>query len=549
MKNNKRYCIGIDTGGTYTDAVIVEADTGTVVAAAKSPTTHYNIQRGIQSVIEKVLTVSQVTAADVIKTSVSTTLATNALVENKGADVALFVIGFNQRLEVPAVAARFVPGGHTIKGDEVEPLGIQYIVDGVNELKNDVEAWAVCSSMAFMNPVHELVAAKAVKLVSDAPVFCSHEASSKAGMKERASTACLNAQLLPVMEKFLTGISNALTACGISGEVLVVRGDATAMQMQEALTHAASTIASGPAATALFGAKKTDSTHALILDVGGTTTDITLIKDGNPVIDTGGMSIGKWETHVEAVEMFTVGVGGDSLVQLSQGKPMTVGPARVTPVCMARAIPAPDEWIGQGRLSRCISMAPDVPQSTIESSAILSCLKEYGSMTPKALLERLGIAEITFEQDLTKLLHKQYILEVGFTPTDALHVLGKLTIGNTEYAQQAAKKLAAIEDCTDMEFAQKVLNNAEKTVEETVLKHLSKREIGGNLASYLTSRERHQLLEISVSLNVPMIGIGAAAPYLLTNVAKRLNTTIHFPEHYSVGNALGSVFMAERNCL
>ncbi|WP_290919916.1 hydantoinase/oxoprolinase family protein [Halodesulfovibrio sp.] len=549
MKNSKRYCIGIDTGGTYTDAVIVEADTGNVVTTAKSPTTHYDIQKGIQAVIEKVLAVSQVAASDIIKTSVSTTLATNALVENKGADVALFVIGFNQRLEVPAVAARFVPGGHTIKGDEVEPLGIQYIVDGVNELKKDVEAWAVCSSMAFMNPVHELVAAKAVKLVSDAPVFCSHEASSKAGMKERASTACLNAQLLPVMQKFLSGISNALSECGISGEVLVVRGDATAMQMQEALTHAASTIASGPAATALFGAKRTNSTHALILDVGGTTTDITLIKDGNPVIDTAGMSIGKWETHVEAVEMFTVGVGGDSLVQLSQGKPMTVGPARVTPVCMARAIPAPDEWIGQGRLSRCISMAPDISQDTINASAILSCLKEYGSMTPSALLEQLGIAEITFEQDLTKLLHKQYVHEIGFTPTDALHVLGKLTIGNSKYAQQAAKKLAIIDGCSEKEFAQKVLTNAERTIEETVLKHLSKREIGGNLASYLTSRERHQLLEISVSLNVPMIGIGAAAPYLLTNVAKRLNTTICFPEHYSVGNALGSVFMAERNCL
>ncbi|OBQ54869.1 hydantoinase/oxoprolinase family protein [Halodesulfovibrio spirochaetisodalis] len=548
MVTDKRYCIGIDTGGTFTDAVIVDTVSGAVVCTAKSPTTHYDIQKGIQSVVEKVLAASAVSPDAIARTCVSTTLATNALVENKGADVALFVIGFNQRLEVPAVAARFVPGGHTIKGEEVEPLGIQYIVDGVNELKNDVEAWAVCSSMAFVNPVHELVAAKAVKLVSEAPVFCSHEASCRAGMKERASTACLNAQLLPVMKKFLSGISNALTACGISGEVLVVRGDATAMNMQEALTHAATTIASGPAATALFGAKTTNTTDALILDVGGTTTDITLIKDGKPVVDTSGMSIGKWETHVEAVEMFTVGVGGDSLVHLTNGKPMEVGPARVTPVCMARDIPAPETWIGQSRLSRCITMLPDVSHENITASPILAALQEHGGMTPHALLTLLGVAEITFEQELTKLLHKQHVREVGFTPTDALHVLDKLSIGDQDAACNAAKTLADIEGCSAEGFARSVLTKAERTIEETVLRHLSKREIGGNLVGYLANREENQLLQITVSLNVPMIGIGAAAPYLLTNVAKRLNTTISFPEHFAVGNALGSVFMAERNC-
>lgn len=548
MEKEKRYCIGIDTGGTYTDAVIVDKASGSVVATAKSPTTHYNIQKGIQSVVEQVLNVSGINPDDIGKTCVSTTLATNALVENKGADVALFVIGFNQRLEVPAVAARFVPGGHTIKGEEVEPLGINYIVDGVNELKNDVEAWAVCSSMAFINPVHELVAAKAVKLVSDAPVFCSHEASSRAGMKERASTACLNAQLLPVMQKFLSGISSALTACGITGEVLVVRGDATTMQMQEALTHAASTIASGPAATALFGAKATNTTDALILDVGGTTTDITLIKDGKPVVDTAGMSIGKWETHVEAVEMFTVGIGGDSLVQLTSGKPMQVGPARVTPICMARAVPAPETWIGQDKLSRCIAMAPDVSQERIEKSTILTCLTEHGSMTPHALLKQLSMAEITFEQELKKLLHKQDVIEIGFTPTDALHVLNKLEIGDRDTALSAANILAAIEGCTVEELAERVVRQAERVIEETVLRHLSKREIGGNLAGYLANREENQLLQITVSLNVPMIGIGAAAPFLLTNVAKRLNTTITFPDHFAVGNALGSVFMAEKTC-
>lgn len=548
MGSSKKYSIGIDTGGTFTDAVVVALDSGEVITSAKSPTTHYDIQQGIQQTIKKVLQSSQIPPDQIVTTCVSTTLATNALVEGKGADVGLFVIGFNQRLEVPAVAARYVPGGHTIKGQEVEPLGIQYIVDGVNELKNDVDAWAVCSSMAFMNPTHELVAAKAVKLVSDAPVFCSHEASSRAGMKERASTACLNAQLLPVMQKFLSGIKGALSQCGIKSKVLVVRGDATAMAMNDALSHAATTIASGPAATALFGSKASNQKDALILDVGGTTTDITLIKNGNPVIDAVGMSIGKWETHVQAVEMFTVGVGGDSLVQLTRGKPTTVGPARVTPICMARAIPAPDLWIGQDKDSRCIACVPNLSAETMAASAVLSCLNEYGAMTPHALLEKLSLAEITLEQELKKLFHNQQIVETGFTPTDALHVLGKLKIGDAQSARCAAERLAAIEGCTAEEFSSRVITLAERKIEETVLRHITRREIGGNLAGYLANREANNLLQVSVSLNIPMIGIGAAAPHLLTNVAERLNTTISFPDYYEVGNALGAVYMAERNC-
>ena len=548
MADSKQYCIGIDTGGTYTDAVLVDLDSNAVVATAKSPTTHYNIQIGVSNVLQEVLAASHVSANAVRTTCVSTTLATNALVENKGADVGLFVVGFNQRLEVPAVAARYVPGGHTIKGEEVEPLGINYIVDGVNELKNDVDAWAVCSSMAFMNPVHELVAAKAVKLVSDAPVFCSHEASTRAGMKERASTACLNAQLLPVMQKFLSGIRNALEQIGIDSSVLVVRGDCTAMHMDEALKRAATTIASGPAATALFGARATASSDALILDVGGTTTDITLIRDGQPVIDTGGMSIGKWETHVEAVEMFTVGVGGDSLVQLMSGKAPVVGPERVTPLCMGSNIPSPKTWIGQGKCSRCVSVVPDLSEEVLAGSAVLRCLQEHGAMTPETLLTHLSVAEITLEQELKKLLHRQHVVATGFTPTDALHVLGELSIGDSAAAHHAAEALAAIEGCTKEAFCRQILTTAEQIIEETVLRHITRREVGGNLVGYLANREQNKLLDITVSLNVPMIGIGAAAPYLLTNVAKRLNTTITFPEHFTVGNALGAIFMAERNC-
>ena len=549
MSEQQQYIIGVDAGGTYTDAVIMDAATGQVVASAKRPTTHYNLSEGICAVLGAVMAESQVPPQAVSVTSVSTTLATNALVEGKGAEVGLFIIGFNQRLEVPAVAARFIPGGHTIKGEEVEPLGVNFVLDALQELHGQVDAWAVCGSMAFMNPAHELVTAKAIQIAGKVPVFCSHEASMRAGMKERATTACLNAQLLPVMSDFLDGIERALKSLNITGTVYVVRGDARAMPMAEALRQAASTVASGPAATALFGSHQSqmqgaDIQDALILDVGGTTTDITLIRSGKPVIDAAGMTIGKWETHVEAVEMFTVGVGGDSFVRPAKDGTFTLGPSRVLPLCMARNLPAPGKWLGHDLNARCILPAPALTQDDIASDDILRHLAEHGPATPEQLMRDLKLAEITVEQRLVKLARKQKITETGFTPTDALHVLNLLHLGDAEAATAAATLLGAPRKQDAHAFAQSVLADAERIIEETVLRHVTRREVGGGLAAFLANRDRQSLITVDVSLNVPMIGIGAAARLLLPGVARRLRTTITFPERHEVGNALGAALMA-----
>ncbi|UZP66309.1 hydantoinase/oxoprolinase family protein [Desulfovibrio mangrovi] len=549
MNEQHQYIIGVDAGGTYTDAVIMDAASGRVIASAKRPTTHYNLSEGITAVLGAVMQDSQIPPQAVALTSISTTLATNALVEGKGADVGLFVIGFNQRLEVPAVAARYIPGGHSIKGEECEPLGVNFVLDGLQELHGQVDAWAVCGSMAFKNPAHELVTAKAIQLAAKLPVFCSHEASMRAGMKERATTACLNAQLLPVMRDFLDGMSRALCSLNIGGSVYVVRGDARAMPMEEALRQAASTVASGPAATALFGSHQSrlqDASiqDALILDVGGTTTDITLIRSGKPVIDEGGMTIGKWETHVEAVEMFTVGVGGDSFVCPVKDGGFSLGPSRVLPLCMAGDLPAPEGWLSHGLNARCILAAPALTEEDKAGDDILRLLAEHGPATPEQIMRSLKLAEITVEQRLAKLARRQKVIETGFTPTDALHVLDMLHLGNADASSAAAALLGAPRQQDARAFARSVLHEAERIIEETVLRHVTRREVGGGLAAFLADRDKHSLITVDVALNVPMIGIGAAARMLLPEVAKRLRTTITFPERHEVGNALGAALMA-----
>lgn len=560
MNNTQTYIIGVDAGGTYTDAVITEAASGRVIASAKRPTTHYDLSEGIRGALEAVMHASQVPPSAVSITCVSTTLATNALVEGKGADVGLFVIGFNQWMEVPAAAARFIPGGHTIQGEEQEPLGLNFVLDGLKELHGKVDAWAVCGTMSFVNPAHELVVAKAIQITGGIPVFCSHEASMRAGMKERATTACLNAQLLPVMRDFLDGMRRALDALGIAGEVLVVRGDARAMRMEEALRQAASTVASGPAATALFGAHQSQEQDALIVDVGGTTTDITIIRSGCPVIDPQGMTIGKWETHVEAVEMFTVGVGGDSFVRPARDGSFSLGPARVLPLCMAQHLPDPAQWLGHGLNARCIVPVPGLVPATAgsaakipanlpqEAQAILRHLTENGPATPGQLMRALSLAEITVDQQLARLVRLQRVSEAGFTPTDALHVLDRLHLGNAASSLAAATALGAVRGQDAREFSLAVLAEAERIIEETILRHVTRREAGDSLAAFLAARDRKggtaPLISVAVTLNVPMVGIGAAARLLLPGVARRLGAHIVFPERHEVGNALGAARMA-----
>jgi len=635
-----RYVMGVDTGGTCTDAVLVDADTRRVVASAKRPTTHHDLGRGMAGAMAAALAASGLPASAVDLVSVSTTLATNAVVEGQGAEVGLFIIGYAGRITVPCAAMDAIPGGHKLDGSEEAPLALNRLVDSIRLMQDRVDAYAVCGMMSFVNPAHELVAERAIGMVDPKPVFCSHLASSRAGMKERAATAVLNARLLPVMRRFLDGVRTALDGLGIAAPVVVVRGDATAMPMQEALRNASATVASGPAAMAGYGAAHaagrlpvedagrlpdgnaghagatgarggatspatarneapnaspdaspppwagTDTPpppDALIVDVGGTTTDVTLLRRGRPVILADGMVVGDWETHVEAVEMFTVGIGGDSLVRPEADGTLSVGPLRVVPLCMAGPLPDPAQWLRPGGRARCIcpvrregacegpdatnSDEHDAPARDAAERAVLDHLNDHGPTPAGDLLRALRLPESTLERAIDRLVRQRAVLVAGFTPTDALHVLGLLDLsglsdagglppgaGNAVAALAGAQALAALlppgnttpgtPPNTPQDAARAVLAAASQRIEDAVVQHVARREVGGNFAAYLAQRHRHGLLRVNVALGVPMVGIGAASRHLLPAVARALSTTVTFPGRYDVGNALGAALLA-----
>ncbi len=543
------FVIGIDTGGTYTDTVIFDPRARRVMASAKTPTTAHDPALAIGRGLETVLAASAITPDRIAMVTVSTTLATNALVEDKGAEVGLFIIGFDKRMSIPAADLRYVPGGHKAKGVESEPLGMDFLIQGIAEMRRGVDAYAVCSMLAFDDPTHELVAAKAIELMDPKPVFCSHQASSRPGMQERATTAVLNARLLPVMRDFLRSIAASMQRLDLNCPVRIVRGNCQAMDLDQALRNSSSTVASGPAATALFGGMAAQGRTALIVDVGGTTTDITLIRDGAPVIREEGMVIGSWRTHVQAVEMYTVGLGGDSLTRLDSGENFSLGPARVMPLCQAHLhaqgqildiLRAPQTWIGPNLASQCVALAPGAQPG---GDPILSWLAANGSATPTRLRQELNLAESSLDKAIARHQAGRTIIACGFTPTDALHVLGQLHLGEVEPARRGAEALAAGLGLSPEAFCAQILDRARQTIATTILTSLSDREVGPALSRFLHRAEPNPLLDISIRLKPKIIGIGAAAPYLLPEVAATLGTTVVFPDHYAVGNAVGAALM------
>jgi N-methylhydantoinase A/oxoprolinase/acetone carboxylase beta subunit len=478
----------------------------------------------------------------------STTLATNALVEDKGAEIGLFVIGHDKRLSIPVADMRFIPGGHKAKGVEAEALGMDFLLAGIAEMKGRVDAYAVCALLGFEDPTHELVAARAIELMDPRPVFCSHQASSRPGFQERASTAVLNARLLPVMQDFLRSIKESMDRLGLACPVRIVRGDCQSMNLDDALRNSSATVASGPAATAMFGTRAAAGRTALIVDVGGTTTDITLIRDGRPVIREEGMTIGSWRTHVQAVEMYTVGVGGDSLARVESGA-MALGPARVMPLSQAhlaldgpvlRAMQNPAAWLGGDLRAQCVHLAPGTDPG---GDPVLSWLAENGPATSWRLRQELNLAESRLEKSIARLQAARLVVTCGFTPTDALHVLGRLDLGRVGPAREGAEILADLLGLTPEAFCEQVLDKAQTTIATTILTALGDREVGPALARFMNRHDLESLLDIRVRVRPPIVGIGAAAPCLLPEVARRLGTSVEFPRHYEVGNALGAALM------
>lgn len=538
-QTRKRYGIGVDTGGTFTDAVLLDLDTGRIIKTSKRPTTHYDVGIGVMAALTDVL--DNLEGSAVANIALSTTLATNAIAEGHGAGVGLVVIGPVKPFDLPVVSTRYLDGGHNHLGVEVKPLEVERITEAVFELKGHVDAYAVAASMSLENPSHELVVAKAIELLDPKPVFCSHLISRRSGIMERAATAVFHARLMPILTDFVSRLQLLAREKRITADMKIIRGDATAADLESAVSRAAQTVASGPATTAYFGAMSAADQTALVVDVGGTTTDIALVEQGRPVISTSGSLIDRWWTHVDAVKIHTVGIGGDSRVNIDRVGHLGIGPGRVQSLAMSPGIADPEGWLGKNTPGRYL--VRPIKDSGGSENPVLEHLQHVGAAFAE-LKERTGISEFSLERRIGELVFQRQLVEIGFTPTDALHVLGKLVFGDAALSAAGARALAGLCNQPVETFCEAVVNLTQNKIANAIIAFLSAHATGRDTVPTPLLEQQNPFFSTSFRLAIPIIGIGAAAAKLLPDVAKRLDTRIIFPSHYEVGNAAGAIMIA-----
>lgn len=565
--------LGVDTGGTYTDAVLIRNETE-VIASAKALTTREDLAIGIGQAVRAVLAQGKVQADQVAMASLSTTLATNALVEGQGGRVGLVYIGFDARdlgTHGLSEALRGDPvlvlqGGHNHAGSEVTPLDESSLEEWLETITG-VSGFAVASQFATRNPAHENRAAEVIQRVTGRPVSCSHHLSARLNGPKRALTALLNARLIGMTHRLIGRAEDVLAQIGIDAPLMVVRGDGALMSAAQAKERPIETILSGPAASIVGARWLTGADTALVSDIGGTTTDIALLRHGRPAIDPHGAQVGPYRTMVEAVAMRTHGLGGDSEVHfVAEGLDggVTLGPRRLLPVSLI-ALSAPQ--VVHSALDAQLRAA--VPNEHDGRFVRAVSGVDAGGLSDRdqVLLERIGsdvqplgsVLKTRIEgQALQRLVARGLVQVAGVTPSDASHVLGGLTAWDRDAAEKAlilfGRRRTGAGEVLSQDAAELARMIVDSLTEQTVIALLESAftEEGASVAGQPSELARHVLMQMALvghrrlvamqgGLAVDVIGLGASAKSYYPAVGARLNTRMILPAHADVANAIGAV--------
>ncbi len=567
------FILGVDTGGTYTDAVILE-DEERVIAFSKALTTHCDLSLGIGSAIQKAVKQRNTAPEKISLVSLSTTLATNALVEGQGDRVALVMIGFQDSdLEKHSIFDALkgdpflvIEGGHNYAGFEKSPLAKNKLSRWVSEIKG-VSAYAVCSQFAVRNPEHELEAAEIIRKLTDKPVSLSHQISAKLNGPKRALTAVLNARLIALIDLLIVKAEHVIKSLGILAPLMVVRGDGALISSTQAREKPIETILSGPAASIVGARWLTGETEAIISDIGGTTTDIAVLMGGKPAIDPRGASVGPYRTMVEAVAMYTFGLGGDSEVKLrveGLGGDISLGPKRVIPVALAASI-EPD-LIHQTLDNQLKNETPNdfdarfIRRTRASTEPVLS---ERDDKVYRRIGEQFyPMSEVVKSrldlQSVIKLVSVGVAQISAVTPSDASHVLGKSNAWDKEAAIKAidlfARRRNGSGELLAVSTAQMAENIVCQLTDQTSSSILemafSEEKVDfGDKPDILAKHPLTQfglagysdLIKVNVGISKKIIGLGASAPTYYPAVGDELNCEVILPEYAGVANAIGAV--------
>ena len=567
------YAIGIDTGGTYTDAVIYDFDAKRVLAAGKSPTTREDLSLGIGRALDT-LPKELLEKADVA--ALSTTLATNACVEDKGGRARLVMMGSTQKtlrwvgadrkygLNYDDVLCLDTHG--SFDGSVIDHPDWPAVIEENDAFLSQAEALGVVELNAMHNGgVCEVEARDALKARYDVPLVMASELVSGLNIMERGATALLNARLLPVLEAFIRAVDRALTERGLRAQRVIVRSDGSLMVERLAKSRPVETILSGPAASVIGCRALTDCKNALIVDMGGTTTDISILRGGAPQM-TGGIRIGGWRTQVSGVFIDTFGLGGDTRLVIAD-RQLALDTRRVEPLCVAaekwpRIREALEALLAQSRphtrpLHEFLYLvhAPERPDRYSDAERrLIDALADGPICIGESAMDM-------YRLDSGRLEREGVVMRCGLTPTDIMHIRGDYDAFDADAARLAARYflrvlpdleddaegMAALCDRAYGLVGKRLFENIARVFIESTYPDVYKGGLDEQTKALIArkwakrdEKEDDGFFSLRFDASAALVGIGAPIHLFLPEVARALGVKCVIPEHSGVANAIGA---------
>ena len=322
--------LGIDIGGTHTDGVLI-AD-HKIIKTTKL-TTNNNLSSNILNTCEKLLRDQD--PQNIKQVTLSTTLATNTIIENDYSPTGLILIpGPGLKPDTKSFPTETISGYINHRGQEMEKIKTQEVIKAANNLINSgVKTIAICAKFSTRNPNQEL---QVKKIIEDnfsnlTKITLSHQLSAKLNFPRRKITTYFNSALIQSQQEFIANIKSGLQNLNISAPIFLLKADGGTMNLKQAQKLPVETINSGPSASimgilALTEAKKT----TLGIDIGGTTTDLSIFIDQEPLFKPKGIKIANHNSSIRGLYTESIGCGGDSLVQIENNS-LKIGPTRKGP--------------------------------------------------------------------------------------------------------------------------------------------------------------------------------------------------------------------------
>ena len=491
--------LGLDVGGTFTDAVIIEGHR--VVSSAKRRTTKDNLMQGIGEALDAVL--ASCDTSNIEQVTLSTTVVTNTIVEEKEQVVDLYVVtGPGRNVDdIFPVSPIYLQGYTDHRGIVVERTstdGVRGIAHMVQE-RSGTDLAAVSAKFGVRNPQEELSITEALKerynTISNGSLL-----SGSLNFPRRTISAYFNSAVTPVFTVFKKNVEDALSARNIKAPLHILKADGGSLPMEHMVSRPVETAFTGPAATVLglsaLGA--IGNAHTVALDIGGTTTDISLWKQGKPLMTKNGVSIREYPSAVRSFAVTSVGIGGESVVRIVDGE-ITVGPKRVGP-----------------------SAALGGNEPTLGDALIVLGHASYGDaeLATQSLQQLAPVLQANGKHGECKNTFRNY---------------SKNTFGN--YSENTFEDCNSEKQCAHnisaLDVAQRIVEKALETIQhgiDEVVQAENKRPV------YVVA----DIVNPDVFVPAQIVVVGGTAPSLGPSIGEFLNLPVTIPENAAVANAIGA---------